>query len=433
MEAFDIMNGSRPWNERLKFIVDVMREMSRQTDPQLMVKTYVARMRNVMPSDGFISLSRRDLPAPHYRITRSSLWNEDINPWKNPDILPTFEHGLLGRLIYGDEPVIIDDLEALEGLESDPAAQYFHGHRSLIAMPLFDGGQALNMVVMLSRNPGAFPREQLPERVWMSNLFGRATQNLVLSEQVRSAYETVDRELRAVADIQRSLLPSRLPDIPTLQWAAHYQTSRRAGGDYYDFFPLPDGQWGVLMADVSGHGTPAAVLMAITHSIAHTGGDPKMPPSRLMRFVNERLCHAYTMDSGNFVTAWYAVYEPRAHRLTYCNAGHPAPRLRDATDHIVRPLQSVPSLPLGIDADETYADDTVILRPRDSVILYTDGITEARSRGRELLGTERLDDVLGRCDGTPEETVAEILAAVNAFTGDASPIDDQTLLVAKVS
>lgn len=99
----------------------------------------------------------------------------------------------------------------------------------------------------------------------------------------------------------------------------------------------------------------------------------------------------------------------------------------------MRPLQSVPSLPLGIDADETYADDTVILRPRDSVILYTDGITEARSRGRELLGTERLDDVLGRCDGTPEETVAEILAAVNAFTGDASPIDDQTLLVAKVS
>ncbi len=104
----------------------------------------------------------------------------------------------------------------------------------------------------------------------MSNLFGRATHNLVLSDQLKVAYEAVDYEMKVVADIQRSLLPMQMPSIPTLSLAAHYQTSHRAGGDYYDFFPLPDGKWGILIADVSGHGTPAAVLMAVTHSLAHT-------------------------------------------------------------------------------------------------------------------------------------------------------------------
>ena len=80
---------------------------------------------------------------------------------------------------------------------------------------------------------------------------------LVLSQEVRKAYDVVDRELRVVADIQRSLLPSVLPNIPTLELAAHYETSMRAGGDYYDFFSLPDGKWGILVADVSGHGLAA--------------------------------------------------------------------------------------------------------------------------------------------------------------------------------
>src|SRR6185369_10191873 len=128
------------------------------------------------------------------------------------------------------------------------------------------------------REPKAFNPDQFPEFVWMGNLFGRATHNLVLSDELRSAYNTVDREMQIVADIQRSLLPETLPKIPTLDLAAYYQTSRRAGGDYYDFFPLPDGRWGILIADVSGHGTPAAVIMAITHSIAHSFPGPPSSP-----------------------------------------------------------------------------------------------------------------------------------------------------------
>src|SRR5690606_22631128 len=121
------------------------------------------------------------------------------------------------------------------------------------------------------------------------NLFGRATHNLVLAERLEETYTAVDRELQAVANIQRSLLPSELPKISTMRLAAHYQTSRRAGGDYYDFFPLADNRWGILIADVSGHGTPAAVMMAITHVIAHTQPGQATPPSRMLNFLNDQL------------------------------------------------------------------------------------------------------------------------------------------------
>ncbi len=90
------------------------------------------------------------------------------------------------------------------------------------------------------------------------------------------------------ADIQRSLLPKTIPTIPGLGLAAHYQTSQWAGGDYYDFFPLTDGRWGIMIADVSGHGTPAAVMMAITHSIAHAYPGPPDPPAAMLEHVNQR-------------------------------------------------------------------------------------------------------------------------------------------------
>ena len=141
----------------------------------------------------------------------------------------------------------------------------------------------MNMVVLLRKEPGAFDREEFPEWVWLSNLFGRATHNLVLAEELKQAL----RGGRARAEDRR-----RPPALALAQDAAqdprprpgrHYQTSQWAGGDYYDVFALPDGRWGILIADVSGHGTPAAVMMAVTHSIAHTYPGPPEPPGRPAR------------------------------------------------------------------------------------------------------------------------------------------------------
>ena len=422
------------WRQRLAIVVETMREMSRQSDPQEMVRAYGRRMSKLTGYDRTVSLSRRDLHHPWYRITRSSTWPQVLDPWKDRDRLPMFDRGLMAELIYGDEPRLIEDLAVGE---DDPAYEYFAGMRSLIAVPHFDGGDSLNMVLHMRRQPAGFDPDELPQVVWMSGLFGRATQNLVLNRQLKAAYAEVDRELKSVADIQRSLLPAELPRIPGLSLAAHYQTSRYAGGDYYDFFQLPQGKWGILIADVSGHGTPAAVMMAILHSIAHAVPGQSQSPAEMLNFVNERLASTYTADRGTFVTAFYGVYDPVTRTLTYANAGHNPPRLRRCIGDSLEPLDRRRGLPLGILDEQRYADETVQLGPRDLVLLYTDGIPEAWSAaigpdGREMFGLPRLDAILSRCLPSADAVVAEILQQIDSFTAGNPPSDDRTLLAVQV-
>jgi sigma-B regulation protein RsbU (phosphoserine phosphatase) len=228
------------------------------------------------------------------------------------------------------------------------------------------------------------------------------------------------------------LLPQDLPQIHGFEVATFYQTSARAGGDYYDFFPLGDRAWGVFIADVSGHGTPAAVLMAVTHAIAHTRPGPPKPPSQVLSHLDRHLAGSYT-TSGAFVTAFYAALDPDTRRLTYSTAGHNPPRLLRAGR--ILSLDKGGGLPLGISGTETYTDTGLSLEPGDLLVLYTDGITEAAATTngpgpRELFGVERLDQLLISAGSTSAQACIErICAEVASFTGNAPPTDDQTLVV----
>ncbi len=418
------------WKERLAVIVEMMRDMSLQTDPQAMVRAYGKKLRQITPVDRSVSLSRRGLSAPHYRVTRSSTWADEVNPWKEKDRLPLLAGGLLAELIYGDEPQVIDDFAAAA---DDPAAEYLAGHRSLLAVPMYDQGESLNMVVLLQREPNAFVKEQIPEVVWRSNLFGRATNNLVLQGELRQAYQELDREMKSVADIQRSLLPAVLPRVPTLDLASYYQPARRAGGDYYDFFPLPDGRWGIFIADVSGHGTPAAVLMAVTHSIAHTHPGSPAPPSRVLDYLNNHLATLYTYSNDTFVTAFYGIYDPKTRFLSYACAGHNPPRLKRCQDGSLLSLEAAGGLPLGIRADARYEEAGQQLQTGDQIIFYTDGITEARGTDGTMFGTGRLDHELENCSLQAKALLDSVLQAVEDFAGGHPADDDRTIIVARVS
>jgi sigma-B regulation protein RsbU (phosphoserine phosphatase) len=421
--------GPTHWR-RLEIVVETARELSSQSDPQTMARDFRARMQLLRPTARFVSLSRRDLPAPLYRITRSSLWDEEINPWKEPDRLPLLDSGLLGELLYGDQPRVIDDLRVDP---DDPTAEYFEGQRSLVAVPIYDSGVGTNMVVLMRHDRAAFDREEFPDLVLQINLFGRAIVNLLLSRELRAAYDLVDRELRTIESIQQSLLPATLPDIPTMQLAAHYQTSRRAGGDYYDFFPLEDGKWGILIADVSGHGTPAAVMMAITHSIAHSHPEPPHCPNAMMNHLNDRLCERYTTDNRTFVTAFYGVYDPATRKLLYACAGHNPPRLKRCEDGSIFSLNQAGGVPLGVLQEQQYELATQVLRPGDQIIFYTDGITEAMNPQGDMFGQERLDQVLENCTLYASALIERLMNAVSEFTAGRPADDDRTVLVAKIS
>ena len=424
-----------PWQEELQIIDRTMKAISGIRDPEELVNVYWRGIGELVSVDHYLALSRREVDPPAFLITRSSRFTEDLNPWLQRDRLPKLSGGLLGEIAYANRPVIMDDVPSRLSAD-DPGRPYLEGFQSLVALPQYDEGEGLNVTVMLL--PPGFEHDEamIPVLHWQAGLFGRGTTNLVLRNQLAKALAALDRELQTVGEIQRSLLPETLPSIPGFDLAAYYQTSARAGGDYYDFFPLDGNQaggcgWGLFIADVSGHGTPAAVLMAITHAVAHAQPGTHTPPASLLAYLNDRLARAYT-HNGTFVTAFYAVLEPQTRTLTYSVAGHNPPRL--VRGGRVLPLAGDGGLPLGVLDAQVYGESTMTLEPGDLLLFYTDGITEAMAplKGadhRELFGTGRLDQLLLECGSrTAEQCVAHIRVGVAAFCENAPLTDDQTLI-----
>ncbi len=425
-----MFNQRRLWQEELEIIDRTMKAISGVSDPERLIEIYWGGIGELIAIEDYVAVSRRGVEPPGYLITRSSRFTEHVNPWTEREKLPRMSGGLLGEIAFSNRPNIIDDLPSRLAAD-DPARFYLEGFQSLFALPQYDGGEALNYTIMLLPPGVEFDRAMIPMMHWQGGLFGRGTQNLVLRNQLGDALGALDRELQVVGAIQRSLLPSELPTIEGFELSAHYETSARAGGDYYDFFPLDRGRWGLFIADVSGHGTPAAVLMAITHAIAHSQPGSHTPPAALLTYLNDQLARAYTRD-GTFVTAFYAVLDPAERTPTYSRAGHNPPRL--VRREQVHPLDETGGLPMGILVGQAYEETTVALESGDLLLLFTDGITEASSpiesaTAGAQFGTRRLDKLLLDCLNTgTDECLDRIRREVAAFCENAPPTDDQTLI-----
>src|SRR5205085_2176088 len=194
----------------------------------------------------------------------------------------------------------------------------------------------------------------------------------------------------------------------------------------------PDNRWGIFIADVSGHGTPAAVLMAVTHCIAHTHPGPAMPPGRVLDYLNHHLATRYMGLGATFVTAFYGVYDPTRRTLTYASAGHNPPRVKRCQDGSLLSLDRASGLPLGLWEETNYLECVEQLQPGDQVVFYTDGISEAHNASGDLFGIERLDGVLETCAVQAKGLLDAVLLAVEEFTAGHPANDDRTLIVGRV-
>ena len=198
--------------------------------------------------------------------------------------------------------------------------------------------------------------------------------------------------------------------------AAFYQTSQWAGGDYYDFFPLPDGKWGILIADVSGHGTPAAVLMAVTHSLAHGFPGPHDPPSALLTKVNQQLTTLYNRQQRVLCHRLLRDLRPQdpSPELLERRAQPASADAVQPVDHRVaraRPEPAArPGRRRGLRGFPPWSS-----QPGDQLALYTDGITEAIATDGRMFGLERLDAVLSRCGGTAQQIVDDVINEVKCL------------------
>jgi sigma-B regulation protein RsbU (phosphoserine phosphatase) len=408
---------------RVHKVDDLVRRLSHEEDPDRIIRTFAGYDQHSVARDGVVTVSRRALQPPQYKITRSSLWKERINPWASPEKLPIFDRGILGELLYAGKPAIIDGVELRA---DDPAREYLEGVQSIACVPTYDRGEPLNMAMLLRRAGPCFTAGDLESILLNANLVSRAVNNALLAGQVREAYQKLDREMQRVGEMQRQLLPASLPIIEGLQLAARYVTCSRAGGDYYDVFRLDDRHWGLCIGDVSGHGTPAAVVMAMLHTLVHTLPAASQSPGAVLSHVNRHM--TAMVPDGMFATAIYAVYDSHSQTLRYANAGHPIPRCRRGGQIV--PLPHTPGLPLGVSDMETWPEQEFQLERDDMLVFFTDGLVEGMNPGGEQFGTHRLEQALHASPEDPAQVVEHLDRHHQAFCEETVPMDDRTLLVA---
>ncbi len=257
--------------------------------------------------------------------------------------------------------------------------------------------------------------------------------------QQKAEKERLEQELRIARSIQMSLLPQGPLLMPGLALTAHCEPAREVGGDYYDFLPLDDHRLGIMIADVSGKGTSAALYMAELKGLMLSLSERHTSPRQLLIEVNRIIAHH--LDSRSFITMTYAIVDLRQRTLTYSRAGHcpliylPGPQAPDSCVQILAPDGLV--LGLKIDKGEAFErlleEATIPVGPGDLFVLFTDGMSEAMNPADECFGEERLGGLIQEHGHLPSEELRErILREIRVFVGSASQHDDMTMLLLKV-
>lgn len=257
----------------------------------------------------------------------------------------------------------------------------------------------------------------------------RSVQNLWKFNEVRLKEQHIEDELSIARNIQQAMLPSetltrsiKTIDIKGLQIPAKF-----VGGDLYDYY-VRDNQLLFCIGDVSGKGVPAALLMAIAHSLFRTLSARDSRPEHIMQALNASISD--NNPDIMFITIFIGVMDLSTGMIRYCNAGHNPPIV--IRDGKVKFLDSAPSLILGVDADAEYTSCEVALLPGDTLFLYTDGLTEAENAQKELFGESRaLEIATEYCRATAQEQVEKMRQSVQTFVGKAEQSDDLTMLAVR--
>jgi sigma-B regulation protein RsbU (phosphoserine phosphatase) len=249
-----------------------------------------------------------------------------------------------------------------------------------------------------------------------------------LKREVESQKDQLEHELEVVSEVQRKLLPKQLPVIEGFKLGVHYETSRYAGGDYYDIIDLPDNCWGILIADAEGHSAPAAVLMAMTCALFRAYPGSADNPAEVIHYLNEHLCK---VAEPSFMTALYAFYNANTHTMRIARAGHPLPMVFRDSDKKAIELNCPGVYPLGIEPYEIEIPVTETrLEPGDRFLVYTDGLTERFDVEGKTYGEDRLLKLLATDSShDPQGVIEVIMADVEQFAGEHPADDDQALLL----
>lgn len=250
----------------------------------------------------------------------------------------------------------------------------------------------------------------------------------IAQERVRNEQERVKQELEIARQVQRNFLPASVPVVPGYEFHAYYEAAREVGGDYYDFIPLPERRWAVTLGDVAGKGMPAALLMVKLSSEGRTCLLTERVPTKAIARLNDQL-YPSTSPMSRYVTMVGAIFEPATHTVTLVNAGHPAPLWYRRSEH--KFFEATPrdddGQSLGHTLGNQYQSYQVTLAPGDCLLLYTDGVTDARNPAGKRFGIKGIHGILkGQTADTPCALGARLVEAVRNHSQGGPQDDDIT-------
>ncbi len=322
-------------------------------------------------------------------------------------VLKTGE-GATGQVFMTGEPLVIEDYDQWEGR----VARIPYGRYARVLHAPVKRGQQVLGVVSVNRPHSAPPFSDEDMRLLMlfANQAAIALENARLY-RVSIEKASLERELQVAHQVQSSLIPRKIPEVNGWSFAVHWQPAREVSGDFYDFIPFPNGQWALVVGDVTGKGVPAALMMATTRALLRGAVRPSSSPGQVLESVNNLL--QPDMPPKTFVTVLYAILDPLTGQLRYANAGHDLPYQR--TERGVCQLRAT-GVPLGLMPGIQYQDQESFIAPGDMLLLYSDGLVEAHNPNREMFGQPRIADITAQASTGPI-LIRSLLSELAAFAG----------------
>jgi len=312
---------------------------------------------------------------------------------------------------------------------ADP--RYIPSHadvRSEVAVPLIVHDRVVGVLDLESDHFHWFTDEHLRMLTLLAPQIASAVENARLYDEVGQRERRIEEDLESARELQRALLPTVAPEIAGLEVAIGYRPARMVGGDLYDFFEYDGESALVAFGDVSGKGVAAALYGALASGLLRTLAPRRLPPAALLKKLNEALLERQV--EARYVALLALHWEPQTRRLTMANAGS-LPPIVIRQGELLKPR--VEGIPLGLLPDRDYEEAVVEAESGDMVALFSDGITDQLDPEGAEYGRGRLLDVFRACgQESPQAAIARVFRELDAFTGAASPFDDQTIVLLKV-
>jgi sigma-B regulation protein RsbU (phosphoserine phosphatase) len=331
--------------------------------------------------------------------------------------------GIIGHVIKTGQCVVAQDIRI------DP--HYLEGRKqtlSEIAVPIVRNGRAIGTLNLESDELNAFDRDDVEVLRFFADAASISIEKAMLHRQILEK-ERIEEQLELASNVQARLLPDRSPVIPGYDIAGTCLSTYDIGGDYFDYIDLPGGRLGIVVADVSGHGIPAALIMAAFRALLRTQTRIDAEPSHIADAM-KRLLPDFTGEA-NFVTCVYGVLDPANGVFTYVNCGHIPPVLLHA-DGRIEELKPGGPIFSGVIEHDSYSECETRIAPGDTLVLYTDGVVEIMNERQEEFGADRMMEIMKRsCCMPVEDIISEVICETQEFAGTESNEDDFTLVIVR--